>query len=258
MFAACGYDSNEAIPEDVSAGRDAGSEGAPTDSSAQGGADDAFVDSGDADVAVDAGGALQDAGPKDAGVDAGSHDAAVDAAVEQDAGPTDAGPPDPAPCTRRKYYRDDDADGFGVIASFIEACDPRDSYTALVAGDCYDANANVKLGQTAYFSAERGDGSFDYNCDGAASKRYTQFAVCPDFEDSCPPPNYWPAGFSCDYLGIITPPATEARESGWDTVSIPNCGELGAFGYGLRWNVGNSSYYCGPSLQQTTRRQACR
>jgi len=31
--------------------------------------------------------------------------------------------------------------------------------------DCDDAAANVRPNQTAYFSAPRTDGTFDYNCD---------------------------------------------------------------------------------------------
>ena len=30
--------------------------------------------------------------------------------------------------------------------------------------DCYDSNANAKPEQTSYFGGQRGDGSFDYNC----------------------------------------------------------------------------------------------
>ncbi|MHB8875189.1 MAG: hypothetical protein ACYC8T_15995 [Myxococcaceae bacterium] len=33
--------------------------------------------------------------------------------------------------------------------------------------DCYDQNAAARLGQTAWFTVDRGDGSFDYNCSGA-------------------------------------------------------------------------------------------
>lgn len=39
--------------------------------------------------------------------------------------------------------------------------------------DCYDANSNAKPGQTSYFTSHRGDGSFDYNCDGTEEKQYT-------------------------------------------------------------------------------------
>lgn len=34
--------------------------------------------------------------------------------------------------------------------------------------DCYDSNSNVYVGQTTLFSTNRGDGSFDYNCDGSS------------------------------------------------------------------------------------------
>lgn len=36
--------------------------------------------------------------------------------------------------------------------------------------DCYDNNANAKPGQTAYFGTNRGDGSFDYDCDGSVTR----------------------------------------------------------------------------------------
>lgn len=38
--------------------------------------------------------------------------------------------------------------------------------------DCYDADANVKPGQTSYFTVAAGNASFDYNCSGAADKFY--------------------------------------------------------------------------------------
>ena len=38
--------------------------------------------------------------------------------------------------------------------------------------DCYDSNANARPGQTAWFTVHRGDGSFDYNCDGNSEFRY--------------------------------------------------------------------------------------
>ncbi|MHB8877990.1 MAG: hypothetical protein ACYC8T_30205 [Myxococcaceae bacterium] len=36
--------------------------------------------------------------------------------------------------------------------------------------DCYDSNANAKPGQLGYFDVNRGDSSFDYDCDGLQSK----------------------------------------------------------------------------------------
>jgi Notch-like protein len=45
-----------------------------------------------------------------------------------------------------------------------------DGYTADV--DCDDSNPDVFPGQTAYFTYDRGDGSFDYDCDGIETKQY--------------------------------------------------------------------------------------
>lgn len=39
--------------------------------------------------------------------------------------------------------------------------------------DCYDLNANARITQTAYFNTHRGDGSFDFNCSGAATSVLT-------------------------------------------------------------------------------------
>jgi hypothetical protein len=48
-----------------------------------------------------------------------------------------------------------------------------------VEGDCFDDNANAYPGQTSRFSVDRGDGSFDYNCDGMVSKgSVTQAVSC--------------------------------------------------------------------------------
>jgi len=38
--------------------------------------------------------------------------------------------------------------------------------------DCYDANFDARPNQTTFFPTNRGDGSFDYNCDGVQEKRW--------------------------------------------------------------------------------------
>lgn len=50
------------------------------------------------------------------------------------------------------------------------------------ADDCYDHNAQAYPGQTEFKKTERGDGSFDYNCDGAEEKavRNIGTATCRD------------------------------------------------------------------------------
>lgn len=82
------------------------------------------------------------------------------------------------------YFSDADGDGYtanieknitgGIVARNVQGGQLNPTI------DCYDLNANAKPGQTAYFSANRGDGSFDYNCDNTASMNPTQNegAVC--------------------------------------------------------------------------------
>ena len=36
--------------------------------------------------------------------------------------------------------------------------------------DCFDGNANASPSQDQFFDSNRGDGSFDYNCDGTQTK----------------------------------------------------------------------------------------
>jgi hypothetical protein len=67
--------------------------------------------------------------------------------------------------TALTWYRDADDDGYGVTGDAVLGCDKPSGYVAQ-SGDCMDTNAQVHPGQTAYFPAHRGDGSFDYNCDG--------------------------------------------------------------------------------------------
>ncbi len=40
-------------------------------------------------------------------------------------------------------------------------------------GDCYDSNANANPGDVAYFTSDRGDGSYDYNCNSATDYQHT-------------------------------------------------------------------------------------
>ena len=44
--------------------------------------------------------------------------------------------------------------------------------------DCYDGNANARPGQTSFFGSNRGDGSFDYNCDGIQEHYLTTVSTC--------------------------------------------------------------------------------
>lgn len=71
---------------------------------------------------------------------------------------------------------------------------------------CYPNNLLVFPGQTAFFTIQRGDGSFDYNCDGVEEKQYTQLVTLTPVSDT-----------QCVVTG-----------SGWYS-QIPNCGTAGCF-----------------------------
>ncbi len=75
------------------------------------------------------------------------------------------------------FYKDSDGDNYGDIKSPIKACAPPPGYVSN-SKDCYDKNAMARPGQFAFFVNHRGDGSFDYNCDGKQSQRYTKPGSC--------------------------------------------------------------------------------
>lgn len=163
-----------------------------------------------------------DGGLEDASTsDSETEDSSIgDAAANHDgAMPTDGHvpPPDgsvvdsgPTPCDFFAWP-DADGDGFGdENAEPVEACNGVPAGYVTNADDCYDGNANARPGQTAWFAVHRGDGSFDYDCDGDQEKRYTVMGSCPELNPDCPPPNQWPSGFECDYLGT-----TEPGRRGW-------------------------------------------
>jgi hypothetical protein len=70
-------------------------------------------------------------------------------------------------------YRDADKDGFGDPKDSKKVCGTCDAGFVTNKTDCYDANAMAyprgpTTGFDDYFPVHRGDGSFDYTCDGRA------------------------------------------------------------------------------------------
>ena len=65
---------------------------------------------------------------------------------------------------------DQDGDGHSPTDAACEGGFPRD--------DCFDENPNVYPGQTMLFGVERGDGSFDYDCDEAETQEVTTLGTC--------------------------------------------------------------------------------
>ena len=47
--------------------------------------------------------------------------------------------------------------------------------------DCYDNNLDARPGQTNFFTVQRGDGSFDYDCDGTSKPQYAYYCDSPSY-----------------------------------------------------------------------------
>lgn len=78
-------------------------------------------------------------------------------------------------------WPDADGDGFGdKWGDPIAVCDGviPEGYVANHS-DCYDGNPDVFPGQTEFFHRDRGDGSFDYDCDGQETMERTALAGAP-------------------------------------------------------------------------------
>lgn len=79
---------------------------------------------------------------------------------------------DPAAWSRWSAFLDEDNDGHGVpvrtVTCLGETTQSPDSLSALD-DDCFDANGDAYPGSGRSRFVDRGDGSFDYNCDGVES-----------------------------------------------------------------------------------------
>ena len=109
------------------------------------------------------------------------------------------------------FYRDSDSDGHGdgnLTECWCSAGGSSGDFDVTNSDDCYDGNSQARPGQSGYFSTNRGDGSFDYNCDGQESKELSQLGACDGWGSS---------------IGDCT-----LDTSGWNG-SIPSCGNSGNY-----------------------------
>ena len=67
------------------------------------------------------------------------------------------------------YYFDADGDNYGSGPATC-ACSAPSSDWATLTDDCNDNAWAANPGQSSFFTTDRGDGSFDYNCDGNDEK----------------------------------------------------------------------------------------
>ncbi len=129
------------------------------------------------------------------------------------------------------WYYDYDGDGYGSSSASGRCyCSATGYYRATNTSDCYDSNINANPGATAYYSSNRGDGSYDYNCDGVQSKRYTDNYEC----------------LGAAWLCI-------SSSDGWTSSSDPACGSTGTWGSGCSASVTSCS-----AASTTSRTQTCR
>lgn len=133
-------------------------------------------------------------------------------------------------------YADNDGDGYGA-GTVHSLCSGDTLAPPYVADntDCYDLNANAYPGQTAYFTSSRGDGSFDYNCDGSQEQQYTGITTC-DFHQT-------------------NPNTCAAAALGWIS-SVPACGVSGGVTNPYLYNCGYNGVNC--LLNDRVQTQACR
>ncbi len=131
------------------------------------------------------------------------------------------------------YFRDYDDDGYGSTIS-VCACAAYGDYTSTLDTDCYDDSASVNPTHTSFHPTHRGDGSYDYNCDDAEERQWT------DTSDECA----FFADFGC------------SSSNGWDG-GVPTCGTTGTWRSDCHyeWDWFSSGCYWGSSSART---QACR
>ncbi len=82
-----------------------------------------------------------------------------------------------------RLYRDADGDGYGDPHTSIVGCIISSPGYVRDSRDCFDGNANASPSQDQFFDSNRGDGSFDYNCDGTQTKEYPDMYSCSAWFD---------------------------------------------------------------------------
>ncbi|MEZ4221801.1 MAG: hypothetical protein R3B13_12790 [Polyangiaceae bacterium] len=151
------------------------------------------------------------------------------------------------------WFRDSDKDGYGNPTVKTLGC----SVTGTAQGgyvsnkqDCYDGNANAKPGQTKYFTTHRGDGSFDYDCNGSGEKERAEFtggATCSSCKMASACVGETPA-FCSD-----SPVCLYWQTEGWKGYTAPGCGASAEYNYCIESPVTHK-----PNAWIQTEAQACR
>ena len=85
-------------------------------------------------------------------------------------------PPNTDDCV--EHFADIDGDTYGDPSLVQCLCGPSPPYTSLNGDDCHDGNPFAWPGATGFHEQHRGDGSFDYDCDGSEEVETTDLGSC--------------------------------------------------------------------------------
>jgi hypothetical protein len=129
----------------------------------------------------------------------------------------------------KTYYLDADGDGHAVNVS-TTVCGPAPAhYITGPVDDCYDSNKDVFPGQTKYFQVQRGDGSFDYNCNNAEEGLLKKGD--PIGSAGCPSPNTCGAS-TCNSIGPGAVASDLACGESYGFLASCGCENVACVGFG--------------------------
>ena len=101
------------------------------------------------------------------------------------------------------YWADVDGDTYGDSSDAVCTCAPIGTHQATNDEDCYDSNDLAFPGATDWYDQHRGDGSFDYDCDGVSTQQWTTVGSCTDVDDVCTLEIGWANTVpSCAHMGF--------------------------------------------------------
>jgi len=83
---------------------------------------------------------------------------------------------DDEPADAPGYYPDADGDRYGDMSAPLASCAVPAGYVS-DGSDCFDGNASVYPGSAAWLTTDRGDGSFDADCDGGETLAYAHVST---------------------------------------------------------------------------------
>ncbi len=112
------------------------------------------------------------------------------------------------------WWADLDGDTYGDPGDSACLCAEEGDHDADNDGDCYDGNDAAHPQATGWHASDRGDGSFDYDCDGAEERRWTDEVGCT-VTVACDPEEPTDCTVTCTL-----------DQEGWST-SPPACGSSG-------------------------------